>query len=304
MGMDVTETVDDSPAVTLDRAVGDGDKAEERRELRLLFLGCEAKPPYGPYEHTANLFLDLLVLSLQQIGATHYHVFLDVYHVSSGNFPPRSAYTEFDGIILPGSFNSAYDSEPWILSLSKILQEEIVAKEVPTLGVCFGHQLYAHSLEDGSATKCPAGPQAGRKVSQLSPEGRQWLPTLSDLQLFYTHGDMVESLPPQGRLLGGNEAVPIQAAIYFSQKNGDNQQKPIAVTFQAHPEYASSKTLGLDRTLNQIMHAMNERQDISDDEMERAKADALQEFETVQKHSIETMITVGRLLGWFPTENK
>ncbi|KAG7362708.1 class I glutamine amidotransferase-like protein [Nitzschia inconspicua] len=287
------------PASTLQRTVG-GKDDEVGQELRLLFLGCESQPPYGPYKHTASLFLDLIVLALEKIGATTHQVILDVYHVSSGQFPPRTAYTEYDGIILPGSFNSAYDTDPWILTLSKILQEEVVSKEIPTLGVCFGHQLYAHSIEGGCATKCPAGPQAGRKVSKLSPEGQKWLPTSEDLHLFYTHGDMVASLPPQGRLLGGNDDVPIQAAIYFSKKD---EKKPIAITFQAHPEYASSRAMGLDRTLNQIMQAMNEREDISNDELEHAKSDAIEEFENVQKHSIESMVAVGRLLGWFPMDD-
>jgi GMP synthase-like glutamine amidotransferase len=288
-----------SPAVTLQRSVA-GEDVNVDRELRLLFLGCESKPPYGPYEHTAGLFLDLLILSLQTIGATGYRVILDVYHASSGHFPSRNFYGHYDGIILPGSFSSAYDAEPWIEELSKIIQEELVVKGIPTLGVCFGHQLYAHSFDEGSAIKCPAGPQAGRKVSSMSAHGRKWFPTMDGLQLFYTHGDMVQKLPPQGRILCGTEAVPVQAAIYFSNHD---EQKPIAVTFQAHPEYASSTSLGLHRTLNEIMEAMNERQDISDQELQRAKADAREEFEAVQQHSLETIITVGRLLGWFPMDN-
>lgn len=313
MGMDMTETLNTAaPAVTLQRVVrrsngDDDDEATVARELRLLFLGCESKPPYGPYEHTATLFLDLIALSIQEMNDAAanetYRVVLDVYHASSGHLPVRNAYAAYDGIILPGSFNSAYETEPWILNLSKIIQEEIVAKELPTLGVCFGHQLFAHSFEDGSAVKCPSGPQVGRKVSILAPDGKDWLPNLKGdddgLQLFYTHGDMVESLPPQGRVLGGTDAVPIQAAIYFSKRQQD-EQKPFAITFQAHPEYASSRELGLDRTLHQIMVAMHERQDISDEELQRAKADAVAEFETVRKHSIGSMITVGRLLGWFP----
>jgi GMP synthase-like glutamine amidotransferase len=295
-----------APSTVLQRAVGE-EGAEVERELRLLFLGCEAKPPYGPYQHTATLFLDLIVRALQEIGATTYKVIIDVYHVSQNQFPPRTMYGDVDGIILPGSFSAAYDSEPWILGLAKIIQEELVAKQRPTLGVCFGHQLYAHSFDTGGASKCPAGPQAGRKVCQLTPHGKRWLNTTNHsdsaddntgLELFYSHGDMVEKLPPQGYSLGGTNEVPCQAAIYFS---ATNNQKPIAITFQAHPEYASSRSLGLEGTLSPIMKAMHDRQDITDEELERAGADAISEFEAVEKHSIQTMITAGRLLGWFPT---
>lgn len=327
--MDTTETalatVDTTPAVTLERIVyrttsGSSNTDADRRELRLLFLGCEAKPPYGPYEHTASLFLDLIALAIQQqqqeetmVNERHnycYKVILDVYHVSNGHFPAPSAYQDYDGIILPGSFNAAYDTDPWILQLSKVIQDIIVAQEIPTLGVCFGHQLFAHSFaankNGGSACKCPAGPQAGRQVSQLSPDGQKWWQKKEDeeqqLQLFYTHGDMVASLPPQGRILGGTVAVPIQAAVYLSSSkdNTTKKEEVMAVTFQAHPEYASSQALGLDRTLHPILDAMQERKDITEEEMMRAKQDAVEEFATVQRHSVDSMITAGRLLGWIP----
>jgi GMP synthase-like glutamine amidotransferase len=115
--------------------------------------------------------------------------------------------------------------------------------------------------------------------------------------------DMGSSLPPQGQVLSGTDNVPIQAAIYCSKL--DDQRKPIAVTFQAHPEYASSQSLGLDRTLNQILDSMYDRRDIvSNEELERIKADAREEFDMVQKHSIECMLVVGRILGWFPEKKK
>ena len=303
--MEANESASDSPVIILQSSVaGEDGTVTVDRELRLLFLGCESQPPYGPYEHTARLFLDLITLSLQTIGATNYRVFLEVYHASSGHLPSRACYANnyYDGIIVPGSFSAAYHSEPWIEELSKVIQEELVAKDIPTLGVCFGHQLYAHSFDEGSAIKCPAGPQAGRRVSQMSIEAQKWLPsTVTDgLQLYYTHGDMVEKLPPQGRVLCGTDAVPIQAAIYMSNKD---DSKPIAVTFQAHPEYSSSKSLGLVRTLYEIMDAMNQRQDISDEELHQAKRDAEEEFESVQRHSVESMVTAGRLLGWFPKDD-
>ena len=310
--MESNASVPDAPVIILQSTIEGGDvtgtgTVVDRRDLRLLFLGCESQPPYGPYEHTARLFLDLITLSLKTIGATNYRVFLEVYHASSGHFPSRDCYSNnyYDGIILPGSFSSAYHSEPWIEELSKVIQEELVAKEIPTLGVCFGHQLYAHSFDEGLTIKCPAGPQAGRKVSPLTVEATKWLPsTVADgLQLFYTHGDMVATLPPQGRIWCGTDAVPIQAAMYMSNNNKNDQSTPIAITFQAHPEYSSSRSLGLVRTLNETMHAMNERQDISDEQLHQAKRDAEEEFDSVQRHSVESMVTVGRLLGWFPNED-
>jgi GMP synthase-like glutamine amidotransferase len=304
MVLDVTTAASSSSYTTptiLQRSIGGGDRSSsEEEELVLLFLGCEAKPPYGPYLHTATLFLDLISRALEEIK-THVSLILKVYSVSQGNFPTTQEMEDCHGVILPGSFNSAYDDEPWITKLKDVIQIELVAKRRPTLGVCFGHQLYAHSFEQGGASKCPAGPQAGRKVSKLTPEGQTWLQQ-ADLQLFYTHGDMVERLPPQGVALGGDDQVPIQAAIYHhsSLEEETQQQPPIAITFQAHPEYASSKSLGFDQTLTTILNQMQERGDLTQEVRQQVQEDAEREFERVERHSLQTMITVGRLLGWFP----
>lgn len=296
-----------SPEI-LKRSVGGGDDGTSlRKDLVFLFLGCEAKPPYGPYLHTASLFLDLICRALikcSNSSTTATTVVIKVYSVSQGNFPNPQDYEECSGIILPGSFNSAYDEEPWILQLSKVIQEELVAKARPTLGVCFGHQLYAHSFADGGVSKCPAGPQAGRKRSTLTKAGQQFLSSNNDgnnkstsLQLFYTHGDMVERLPSQGVSLGGNEQVPVQAALYFESPPAE-QRRPIAITFQAHPEYGSQN--GMEGTLYPTVQAMEERGDITSDQAQQAKDDAKLRLEAVESESVSVMITVGRLLGWFP----
>jgi GMP synthase-like glutamine amidotransferase len=314
MVLDVTTPASSfyTPPTVLKRSIGgngSSSSSQAEEELILLFLGCEAKPPYGPYLHTATLFLDLISRALEELNTEMISLILKVYSVSQGNFPTTQEFEDCHGVILPGSFNSAYDDEPWIIQLKHVIQTELVAKRRPTLGICFGHQLYAHSFEQGGASKCPAGPQAGRKVSTLTLEGQQWLQPQSEseseseqLHLFYTHGDMVERLPPQGVSLGGNDQVPIQAAIYHhsSLEQDQQQQQPIAITFQAHPEYASSKSLGFDQTLTTILNEMQERGDLTEEVRQQAQEDAEREFERVERHSLQTMITAGRLLGWFP----
>eukprot|EP00934_Nitzschia_sp_Nitz4_P000825 Nitzschia sp. Nitz4//scaffold79_size90958//32831//33757//NITZ4_005019-RA/size90958-processed-gene-0.110-mRNA-1//-1//CDS//3329558231//825//frame0 len=306
MVLDITLQASE-PITVLERIVGD-QEGSPASELSLLFLGCEAKPPYGPYDHTASLFLDLITQALVSSGAPKTKVAIHVYGTSSGHFPTSQAFEQCNGVIVGGSFNSAYDSEEWIDKLADVIQKELVAKQRPTMGICFGHQIYAHSFPEGRVAKTPTGPQAGRRVSELTSVGHQWLRSNSSeivpgeeedagLHLFCSHGDMVHSLPKQGHALGGTKEVPIQSVIYFSDHDA---QKPIAVTFQAHPEYASSKDMGLEMTLQRTMHEMRERGDIPEAEFLQAQKDAVENFTKVQQHSIETMVTVGQLLGWFP----
>jgi GMP synthase-like glutamine amidotransferase len=377
---------------------GESDKAD----LRLAFLGCEVLPPYGPYEHTAELFADLIAsawstaLSLssnsqplpqpqEQSPQNQRTLVLEVYGVSGNHTKLPSEEdlaTRFDGVVLPGSFSSAYETTtPWIRALGDWIQSTLVAKEIPTLGVCFGHQLYAHSFHGaglptpaptpmsigssvgGTAAKCPAGPQAGRKTTTLTPSGRAFLDLArqrkttpfdkdgqdenknqnknsiiagccGSLDLFYTHGDMVESLPPRGVSLGGNLKVPIQASLYFSSPlhaanakamlrnfannrsfgfEGDNQHdahdnsysddpKVIAVTFQAHPEFAGlggGETTKGEETLRKTMLLMRDNGDLSEKDYQDANHDVDAAYKRVNEQSLDAIVAAGRLLGWF-----
>jgi len=341
--------------------------AVEEKELRLLFLGCEVLSPYGPYEHTAELFMDLIACAVSNtLRANHQRkVVLEVYGVSEverhdyhlDQFPTEVDLRNCDGVILPGSFSSAYDEEkPWILALKDWIQNKLVAREIPTLGVCFGHQLYAQSFfgsskdsgdnncnkgliggGGGTAVKCPAGPQAGRKTTKLTLAGRAFLTAacrngkngenlqrnndnannknITSLDLFYTHGDMVESLPSQGVSLGGNDKVPIQAALYFSTPVVDPDDavdiilgkrgtlsgpKVIAVTFQAHPEFAAlgKETKG-NTTLHSTIRMMKDNGRLSEQDYRTAEVDAALSYMRVREQSLDAIISAGRLLGWF-----
>lgn len=189
---------------------------------------------------------------------------------------PKSNWL-FHGIIISGSYSGAYEEDYWIKVLKSVIQRFIHKNNIPTLGVCFGHQIYAHSFsmdendnDGGKATPCPIGTQAGTRFFTTTPTGQYFFSSdrgssenglngiNREIQLLYTHGDMVHSLPSCASSLGGNSIVPIQSACYFSSneqkecfqtihnKQNDTENnshspeivKPYAFTFQAHPEYA------------------------------------------------------------------
>jgi GMP synthase-like glutamine amidotransferase len=273
-----------------------------------MMLGCEDKPPYGPTEHTAALFMDLICKSLQELSSEYWIVSIAIYRVQQFDFPKTTEeWDSYDGILLPGSFSAAYDNEEWIEKLRKIILEEVHGKARPTLGICFGHQVLAHAFPDGEAVKCPAGAQAGRKCFQLTKEGSE-LMMFKDgnknagVDLYYTHGDMVQKLPDCAVAMGGTETVPILAAAYYrSKEEVSSDSRPIAITFQAHPEYASPQ-LGLHKTLGSILLAMKDRGDFSSEEQEVFRLDAIDNYASVERDSIDVMKTAGILLGWFPQE--
>jgi GMP synthase-like glutamine amidotransferase len=147
--------------------------------------------------------------------------------------------------------------------------------------------------------------QAGRKCFPLTQKGNE-LKIFGDVnkksvELYYTHGDMVNKLPGCAVSLGGNDNVPVQAAAYYRSKEEASVPgtRPIAITFQAHPEYASPE-LGLRKTLGSILVALKDRGEISEGEQEAFHQDAIDHYAAVERNSIDLMKSVGIILGWFP----
>jgi len=216
--------------------------------LRLIVLGCESKPPYGPNDHTAALLMDLICQAMGRTGnsddcntATEASaqsasdssadpccdvvVTLQVFAVQDGKFPTDDEWDACDGVLLPGSFSSAYWKDLWIDALKSVIQERVVRKRIPTLAICFGHQVFAHSFPDGECTKILKGaPRCGRRTMTMTQEGSMLLNNGGDcgeaakttIDLYYTHNDMVRKLPSTAVCLGGSSDVLCEAAAYFA----------------------------------------------------------------------------------------
>jgi GMP synthase-like glutamine amidotransferase len=304
---------------------------------RLALLGCETNEPYGPIRHTGELFLALLEQAAAAVAAANMNddgqfngttaFRIDLYNAKEEEYPDD--WTSYDGVIIPGSFSAAYDDDPWIVRLQSVIQNEIVARQIPTLGICFGHQVIAHSYKGavgenggadggGLATPTPSGARGGRFVMPLIRP--LWFvdhvddddKTADDPHLYFTHGDMVARLPATAVCLASDAIVPVQAAAYFGsvedkeawlvekvkKQNGNKAaaKQPFAVTFQAHPEYATSMDRGVERTLCQCLQAQADRGVIVDGEA--AAKDAIAAYDKVKSDSVKLMAKVLTMLGW------
>lgn len=311
----MSSTLDCNPAKTsnasfersLQRTVGDL-TAPRVDTVSFCFLGTEPKEPYGPISHTAHLFLDILCQAAVVFDREKcWNISLSLFDVQAEEYPSSpEEWDRFDGIIMPGSFSTAYHTEDWILRYIQVIQNDIVKHQRKTLGVCFGHQILAHSYETGQAIRNPAGAHAGRYTMNCTPEGDRLLGHKKNIDLYYTHGDIVQTLPSCALRLGGIGTVPVQAAAYFSNETevqlactDGSEVKPFAITFQAHPEYAASRDLGLDRTLKRTMSAMHNLNNISNVSYNEASQDAIEKYETVHQDSLDVIIQTASLLGWF-----
>jgi GMP synthase-like glutamine amidotransferase len=135
--------------------------------------------------------------------------------------------TECDGWLCGPSRSSAYDDLPWRPDAEALLRE-IIATEVPYVGICFGHQLLAQAL--GARVEAAAdGWQVGARDYELVQHTAWMDAPREQVTLIASHQDQVVELPDDATLLaqGADGGCPI-AGFTFGAR---------AWTLQPHPEF-------------------------------------------------------------------
>ena len=139
-----------------------------------------------------------------------------------------------EAVVLTGSARDADSMEPAILRLCETLRG-LAARNVPVLGICFGHQVLARAL-GGTVGRNPSGWEVGNVEISLTAAGIA-CSLLADLgpapAVLQSHQDAVLSLPPGGILLAENPATPVQA---FQAGAGRRQ-----FGVQFHPEFTPER---------------------------------------------------------------
>jgi GMP synthase (glutamine-hydrolysing) len=141
------------------------------------------------------------------------------YHTPSGEIPETFG---FDACLVTGSRASVYWDEPWIDGLESWVGGAI-ERGMPTLGVCFGHQLVATVL--GGEVADMGEYELGYRTVRRRAETTLLAGTDRELTAFTTHSDHVSRLPPGATLLAAND-YGVQGF-----REGD------AFGVQFHPEY-------------------------------------------------------------------
>ena len=149
---------------------------------------------------------------------------VDVYKLSEGVFPPAVSARDwrYDGVVVSGSQTSVYDDHDWIHEATEWVRRAHAA-DVPTLGICWGHQFLAQAL-GGRVVDVGEYELGYREVSRISED-----PLLDGLSetftSFETHSDRVAELPVDAATLARND-TGLQAFRVGS-----------AWGVQFHPEY-------------------------------------------------------------------
>jgi GMP synthase-like glutamine amidotransferase len=152
------------------------------------------------------------------------HAEVVTYDARNGVLP--GSPDECDAWVCPGSRHSVYDDFDWISELSGFVRD-VHGSGTPLVGVCFGHQLIAHSL-GGLTEPADIGWAAGvHRVDVTRPE--PWMdPPRTSADLLFMHQDQVREVPPGGEVLACTEHC--QVAVL--------RVGPRTLGIQAHPEFS------------------------------------------------------------------
>lgn len=141
------------------------------------------------------------------------------YHAPAGDVPETF---RFDAAIVTGSRASVYWDEPWIGTL-KSWVGDAVQRDLPMLGVCYGHQLLADVL--GGRVAGMGEYEIGYRAVRHNGDSVLFDGIDREFTAFTTHSDRVAQLPPGATLTAANDY-----GIHGFRK-GD------VFSVQFHPEY-------------------------------------------------------------------
>jgi len=151
---------------------------------------------------------------------------ISIYDLTINQFPVE--LSACDGYIFTGSRYSAYEDLPWI-NQAKSLVVNLHTSNIPTIGICFGHQLIAEAL-GGRVMKAEdkgwgVGVQHWKVANQHDWMGDR---PLSNLALLASHQDQVIKTPEDSQVIASSDFCPIAGFQLGSM-----------LTFQGHPEFSS-----------------------------------------------------------------
>jgi len=127
-----------------------------------------------------------------------------VYKVSDGHLPPVPAGGDwrYDGVVISGSQTSVYDDYGWIHDLTSWVRD-VHRADVPTLGICWGHQFLAQSL--GGRVVDMGEHELGYRTVHRRGEDPLFADMSPSFTAFQTHSDRVAELPAGAVELARNQ---------------------------------------------------------------------------------------------------
>lgn len=162
---------------------------------------------------------------------------VQIHDIVQNEFPTEIG----DGLIVLGGPQNAYFDEPWANRVRSLLIE-VVKKDIPTLGICLGHQLLA--VATGGKVGLGGSYTGEFGITEINwTDAAKSDPVLGAVAnaptgLLEHHNDWVEKLPPGAQILARSERFDVQAFRIGSALGVQfhPEASPEAVASWHHPE--------------------------------------------------------------------
>lgn len=164
------------------------------------------------------------------------------YRVTQGEYP--AALHACDAYLITGSPQGVYDQEPWIATLADFIRRSYTAGQ-KLVGICFGHQLLAHTL-GGHTEKSSHGWGMGLRPFDILTAPPWMNPPLTQGQLYFCHQDQVVRLPPLAHRVASHATCPNAIFVIGDQVLG----------IQGHPEFSPAYMASLITMLTPTVGAL------------------------------------------------
>ena len=187
------------------------------------------------------------------------------YRVVENEFP--ASVTDCDGWLITGSRHGVYEDHPWIAPLEQFIRDAYAA-HVPTVGICFGHQIIAQAM-GGRVERYEGGWAVGATDYDFNGQ---------HMTLNAWHRDQVTQKPANASVLATNEFCTNAALLYDDRM----------LTVQAHPEFRPEFIDGLMQTRGkglvpeEVLAAAAAR--LSDPSQDQAMAAQIAAFFKAKRH--------------------